>query len=228
MEVSGMLHAPAALLPEKEPQCTHCIWDWLGPREGKEFPVPWYLWIQLNLFYTLNGIKTIHLSPRKSAGKFYTLSFRSCVERAAGRCIWPGATMPTLHSTSVYCWRAAEALLSRETGWGDYWGGVFVDVPSNFLTLLLSVKITVPSIVQLILVCFNSPSTGPGYVTVDIYTTVAVLSGQPEGNRKESAVWVAYAKFITGKWKILHRIAMSRSALRGTESLIGCIPAAQW
>jgi hypothetical protein len=68
---------------------------------------------------------------------------------------------------------------------------VFVDVPSNFLTLLLSVKITVPSIVQLILVCFISPFTGPGYVTVDIYTTVSALYGQPDDIRKESAVWVA-------------------------------------
>jgi hypothetical protein len=32
MEVSGQLHAPAALLPEKEPLVTHWIAGWVGPR----------------------------------------------------------------------------------------------------------------------------------------------------------------------------------------------------
>jgi hypothetical protein len=32
MEVSGELHAPAALLPGKEPPNTHWIGGWVGPR----------------------------------------------------------------------------------------------------------------------------------------------------------------------------------------------------
>jgi hypothetical protein len=32
MEVSGQLHAPAALPPGKEPPGTHCIGGWVGPR----------------------------------------------------------------------------------------------------------------------------------------------------------------------------------------------------
>jgi hypothetical protein len=32
MGVSGHLHAPAALPPEKEPFCTHWIGGWVGPR----------------------------------------------------------------------------------------------------------------------------------------------------------------------------------------------------
>jgi hypothetical protein len=32
MEVSGQLHAPAALLPRKEPPATHWIGGWVGPR----------------------------------------------------------------------------------------------------------------------------------------------------------------------------------------------------
>jgi hypothetical protein len=34
MEVSGQLHAPDALPPEKEPPGTHWIGDWVGPRAG--------------------------------------------------------------------------------------------------------------------------------------------------------------------------------------------------
>jgi hypothetical protein len=32
MEVSGQLHAPAALPPEKEPHGTHWIEGWVGPK----------------------------------------------------------------------------------------------------------------------------------------------------------------------------------------------------
>jgi len=35
MEVSGQLHAPATLLPSKDPS-THCTEDWVGPRIGLE------------------------------------------------------------------------------------------------------------------------------------------------------------------------------------------------
>jgi hypothetical protein len=34
MEVSGQLHAPAALPPEKDPPGTHWIGGWVGPRAG--------------------------------------------------------------------------------------------------------------------------------------------------------------------------------------------------
>jgi hypothetical protein len=34
MEVSGQLHAPAALPPGKEPSGTHLIGDWVDPRAG--------------------------------------------------------------------------------------------------------------------------------------------------------------------------------------------------
>jgi hypothetical protein len=34
MEVSGQLHAPAALTPGKEPPGTHYIGGWVGPRAG--------------------------------------------------------------------------------------------------------------------------------------------------------------------------------------------------
>jgi hypothetical protein len=34
MEVSNQLHAPAALLPGKEPLGTHRIRAWVGPRAG--------------------------------------------------------------------------------------------------------------------------------------------------------------------------------------------------
>jgi len=34
MEVSGQLHAPAALLPRKESPGTHWIGGWVGPRAG--------------------------------------------------------------------------------------------------------------------------------------------------------------------------------------------------
>jgi hypothetical protein len=34
MEVSGQLHAPATLLPGKEPPGTHWIGGWVGPRAG--------------------------------------------------------------------------------------------------------------------------------------------------------------------------------------------------
>jgi len=46
MEVSGQLHAPAALPPEKEPPGTHWIGGWVGSRAGlgavkkKKFPAP--------------------------------------------------------------------------------------------------------------------------------------------------------------------------------------------
>jgi hypothetical protein len=34
MEVSGQLHAPAALLQDKQPPGTHWIEGWVGPRAG--------------------------------------------------------------------------------------------------------------------------------------------------------------------------------------------------
>jgi hypothetical protein len=34
MEVPGELHAPAFLLPGKEPPGTHCIGGWAGPGAG--------------------------------------------------------------------------------------------------------------------------------------------------------------------------------------------------
>jgi hypothetical protein len=34
MEVSGQLHAPAALTPGKEPPRSHWIGGWVGPRAG--------------------------------------------------------------------------------------------------------------------------------------------------------------------------------------------------
>jgi len=47
MEVSGQLHAPAALLPGKEPPGTHWIGGWLGLRAGldavvkRKYPSPY-------------------------------------------------------------------------------------------------------------------------------------------------------------------------------------------
>jgi hypothetical protein len=69
---------------------------------------------------------------------------------------------------------------------------VFVDVPSNLLTLLLNTKVTVPSFVRLILACLVSASTGPACSKDDNYTTAAALMiGQNKSVSRVSAGWIA-------------------------------------
>jgi hypothetical protein len=38
MEMSGQLHAPAALPPRKKPLDTHCIGGWVGPKSVQSPP----------------------------------------------------------------------------------------------------------------------------------------------------------------------------------------------
>jgi hypothetical protein len=72
----------------------------------------------------------------------------------------------------------------------------------NFLTLLLNMKITVPSIVQLILVCLVSPSKGPGYISADIYSTAAALYAEPEYIHVRTACGLHDRSSITGTGQI--------------------------
>jgi hypothetical protein len=44
MEVSGQLHAPAALSPGKEPQVQIWMGGWVGHRAGLDFLI-WFLYI---------------------------------------------------------------------------------------------------------------------------------------------------------------------------------------
>lgn len=81
-------------------------------------------------------------------------------------------------------------------------------------------KITVPSIVQLILVCLVSPSKGPGYISVDINTTDAALYAEPEEIRKKTACGLDDRSSITGTEQICLFIAVFRPALRATQSHI--------
>jgi hypothetical protein len=68
MEVSGELHAPAALPPGKEPPGTYCVGGWVNPRAGLDH-------LERRKFLTLPGLELRPLRRPARSQSLYRLSY---------------------------------------------------------------------------------------------------------------------------------------------------------
>jgi hypothetical protein len=119
MEMSGQLHAPAALTPGKSPPDTHWIGGWVGPRNGLED-------VKKRKFLTLPGLELWSLG-------------RPACGQSLHRLRYPGSLCRTRCSHFKIC----SFLNSHSDGWANgnavymHFGGTgFWSRPRHRLTLM--------------------------------------------------------------------------------------------